>query len=120
MTADKLSSSADNKITTSYGGNGATTITTSLLVNNIDQLQDIEDGTYGNFDGRYVLGRDINATDDVHSYIDDGVLYKIVDGNLVKWSTADGVAITGTKSGGNLSKTVDGTTIGYSKAENKA
>lgn len=116
VTADKLSSSsADNKIATSYAGNGATTITTSLLVNNIDQLQDIEDGTYGNLDGRYVLGRDINATDDVHSYIDDGVLYKIVDGNLVKWSTADGVEITGTKSGGNLSKTVDGTTIGYSK-----
>lgn len=116
VTADKLSSSsADNKIATSYAGNGATTITTSLLVNNIDQLQDIEDGTYGNLDGRYVLGRDINATDDVHSYIDDGVLYKIVDGNLVKWSTADGVEITGTKSGGNLSKTVDGTTIGYSR-----
>lgn len=116
-TADKLSSSgADNKIATSYaGGNDATTITTSLLVNNIDQLQDIEDGTHGNLDGRYVLGRDINATDDEHSSIDDGVLYKIVDGNLVKWSTADGVEITGTKSGGNLSKTVDGTTIGYSK-----
>ena len=78
-TADKLSSSgADNKIATSYGGNGATTITTSLLVNNIDQLQDIEDGTYGNLDGRYVLGRDINAKDDEHSYIDDGILYKMI------------------------------------------
>lgn len=121
VTADKLSSSsADNKITTSYGGNGATTITTSLLVNNIDQLQDIEDGTYGNLDGRYVLGRDINATDDVHSYIDDGILYKMTDGTLTKWSTKDGVAITGTKSGGDLSKTVNGTTIGYSKDENKA
>lgn len=120
-TADKLSNSgADNKIATSYAGNGATTITTSLLVNNIDQLQDIEDGTYGNLDGRYVLGRDINATNDVHSYIDDGILYKMMDGKLTKWSTKDGVAITGTKSGGNLSKTVDGTTIGYSKAENKA
>ena len=121
-TADKLSSSgADNKIATSYaGGNDATTITTSLLVNNIDQLQDIEDGTHGNLDGRYVLGRDINATDDVHSYIDDGILYKMTDGTLTKWSTKDGVAITGTKSGGNLSKTVDGTTIGYSKDENKA
>lgn len=121
VTADKLSSSsADNKITTSYGGNGATTITTSLLVNNIDQLQDIEDGTHGNLDGRYVLGRDINATDDVHSYIDDGILYKLTDGKLTKWSTKDGVAITGTKSGGDLSKTVNGTTIGYSKDENKA
>lgn len=120
VTADKLSSSADNKIATSYAGNGATTITTSLLVNNIDQLQDIEDGTHGNLDGRYVLGRDINATDDVHSYIDDGILYKMTDGTLTKWSTKDGVAITGTKSGGNLSKTVDGTTIGYSKDENKA
>lgn len=121
VTADKLSSSsADNKITTSYTGNGATTITTSLLVNNIDQLQDIEDGTYGNLDGRYVLGRDINATDDVHSYIDDGILYKMTDGKLTKWSTKDGVAITGTKSGGDLSKTVNGTTIGYSKDENKA
>lgn len=120
-TADKLSSSsADNKITTSYGGNGATTITTSQLVNNIDQLQDIEDGTYGNLDGRYVLGRDINATDDVHSYIDDGILYKMTDGTLTKWSTKDGVAITGTKSGGDLKKTVNGTTIGYSKDENKA
>ena len=120
-TADKLSSSsADNKITTSYGGNGATTITTSLLVNNIDQLQDIEDGTYGNLDGRYVLGRDINATDDVHSYIDDGILYKMTDGTLTKWSTKDGVAITGTKSGGDIKKTVNGTTIGYSKDENKA
>lgn len=121
VTADKLSSSsADNKITTSYGGNGATTITTSLLVNNIDQLQDIEDGTYGNLDGRYVLGRDINATNDEHSYIDDGILYKMTDGTLTKWSTKDGVAITGTKSGGDLSKTVNDTTIGYSKDENKA
>lgn len=121
VTADKLSSSsADNKITTSYGGNGATTITTSLLVNNIDQLQDIEDGTYGNLDGRYVLGRDINATNDEHSYIDDGILYKMTDGTLTKWSTKDGVAITGTKSGGDLSKTVNGTTIGHSKDENKA
>lgn len=121
VTADKLSSSsADNKIATSYAGNGATTITTSLLVNNIDQLQDIEDGTYGNLDGRYVLGRDINATDDVHSYIDDGILYKMTDGKLTKWSPKDGVAITGTKSGGDLSKTVNGTTIGYSKDENKA
>ena len=121
VTADKLSSSsADNKITTSYGGNGATTITTSLLVNNIDQLQDIEDGTYGNLDGRYVLGRDINATNDEHSYIDDGILYKMTDGTLTKWSTKDGVAITGTKSGGDLKKTVNGTTIGYSKDENKA
>lgn len=120
-TADKLSSSsADNKITTSYGGNGATTITTSQLVNNIDQLQDIEDGTYGNLDGRYVLGRDINATNDEHSYIDDGILYKMTDGTLTKWSTKDGVAITGTKSGGDLKKTVNGTTIGYSKDENKA
>lgn len=121
VTADKLSSSsADNKITTSYGGNGATTITTSLLVNNIDQLQDIEDGTYGNLDGRYVLGRDINATNDEHSYIDDGILYKMTDGTLTKWSTKDGVAITGTKSGGDLKKTVNGTTIGYAKDENKA
>lgn len=121
VTADKLSSSsADNKITTSYTGNGATTITTSLLVNNIDQLQDIEDGTYGNLDGRYVLGRDINATNDEHSYIDDGILYKMTDGTLTKWSTKDGVAITGTKSGGDLSKTVNGTTIGYSKDGNKA
>lgn len=121
VTADKLSSSsADNKITTSYGGNGATTITTSLLVNNIDQLQDIEDGTYGNLDGRYVLGRDINATNDEHSYIDDGILYKMTDGTLTKWSTKDGVAITGTKSGGDLKKTVNGTTIGYSKDENKS
>lgn len=131
-TADKLSNESDakNKISTSYGGNGKTTVTTSLLVNNIDQLQDIEDGTYGNLDGRYVLGRDINATDDEHSYIDDGVLYKsvggkIVDGKrvggkLVKWSTKDGVEITGTKAAGNLSKTVNGTTIGYSKDENKA
>ncbi len=121
-TADKLSSSgADNKIATSYaGGNDATTITTSLLVNNIDQLQDIEDGTYGNLDGRYVLGRDINATNDEHSYIDDGILYKMTKGTLTKWSTKDGVAITGTKSGDNLSKTVNGTTIGYSKDENKA
>lgn len=121
VTADKLSSSsADNKITTSYTGNGATTITTSLLVNNIDQLQDIEDSTYGNLDGRYVLGRDINATNDEHSYIDDGILYKMTDGKLTKWSTKDGVAITGTKSGGDLSKTVNGTTIGYSKDGNKA
>ncbi len=120
-TADKLSSSgADNKIATSYGGNGATTITTSLLVNNIDQLQDIEDGTYGNLDGRYVLGRDINAKDDEHSYIDDGILYKMTDGKLTKWSTKDGVAITGTKSGVNLSKTVDNITIGYSSDGNKA
>lgn len=131
-TADKLSNESDakNKISTSYGGNGKTTVTTSLLVNNIDQLQDIEDGTYGNLDGRYVLGRDINATDDEHSYIDDGVLYKsvggkIVDGKrvggkLVKWSTKDGVEITGTKAAGNLSKTVNGTTIGYSEDENKA
>ena len=116
-TADKLSSSgADNKIATSYaGGNDATTITTSLLVNNIDQLQDIEDGTYGNLDGRYVLGRDINATNDEHSYIDDGILYKMTNGTLTKWSTKDGVAITGTKSGGDLKKKVNGTTIGYSK-----
>lgn len=132
ITADKLSNESDakNKISTSYGGNGKTTVTTSLLVNNIDQLQDIEDGTYGNLDGRYVLGRDINATDDEHSYIDDGVLYKsvggkIVDGKrvggkLVKWSTKDGVEITGTKAAGNLSKTVNGTTIGYSKDKNKA
>lgn len=120
VTADKLSSSADNKITTSYTGNGATTITTSLLVNNIEQLQDIEDGTYGNLDGRYVLGRDINATNDEHSYIDDGILYKMTDGTLTKWSTKDGVAITGTKSGGDLKKTVNGTTIGDSKDENKA
>lgn len=120
-TADKLSNSgADNKIATSYAGNGATTITTSLLVNNIDQLQDIEDDTYGNLDGRYVLGRDINATDDEHSYIDDGILYKMPKGTLTKWSTKDGVAIIGTKSGGDLSKTVNGTTIGYSKDENKA
>lgn len=122
ITADNLSNESDakNKISTSYAGNGATTVTTSLLVNNIDQLQDIEDGTYGNLDGRYVLGREINATNDEHAYIDDGVLYKIVDGKLVKWSTADGVEITGTKSGGDLSKTVNGTTIGYSSTGNKA
>lgn len=125
-TADKLSNDTSdtnkNKISTSYAGNGATTVTTSLLVNNIDQLQDIEDGTYGNLDGRYVLGREINATDDAHAYIDDGVLYtKNSDGTVKKWSTTDGVEITGTtKSGGNLSKTVNGTTIGYSKDENKA
>ncbi len=125
-TADKLSNDTSdtnkNKISTSYAGNGATTVTTSLLVNNIDQLQDIEDGTYGKLDGRYVLGREINATDDAHSYIDDGVLYtKNSDGTVKKWSTTDGVEITGTtKSGGNLSKTVNGTTIAYSKDENEA
>lgn len=122
-TADKLSNESDakNKISTSYGGDGKTTVTTSLLVNNIDQLQDIEDENTGNLDGRYVPGRDINATDDAHSYIDDGVLYtKNSDGSVKKWSTADGVEITGTKSDGNLSKTVNGTTIGYSKDENKA
>lgn len=123
ITADKLSNESDakNKISTSYGGNGKTTVTTSLLVNNMDQLQDIEDENTGNLDGRYVPGRDINATDDAHSYIDDGVLYtKNSDGSVKKWSMADGVEITGTKSGGNLSKTVNGTTIGYSKDENKA
>lgn len=123
ITADKLSNESDakNKISTSYGGNGKTTVTTSLLVNNMDQLQDIEDENAGNLDGRYVPGRDINATDDAHSYIDDGVLYtKNSDGSVKKWSTADGVEIIGTKSGGNLSKTVSGTTIGYSKDENKA
>lgn len=123
ITADKLSNESDakNKISTSYGGNGKTTVTTSLLVNNMDQLQDIEDENTGNLDGRYVPGRDINATDDAHSYIDDGVLYtKNSDGSVKKWSMADGVEITGTKSGGNLSKTVSGTTIGYSKDENKA
>lgn len=123
ITADKLSNESDakNKISTSYGGNGKTTVTTSLLVNNMDQLQDIEDENTGNLDGRYVPGRDINATDDAHSYIDDGVLYtKNSDGSVKKWSTADGVEITGTKSGGNLSKTVNGTTLGYSKDENKA
>ena len=123
ITADKLSNESDakNKISTSYGGNGKTTVTTSLLVNNMDQLQDIEDENTGNLDGRYVPGRDINATDDAHSYIDDGVLYtKNSDGSVKKWSTTDGVEITGTKSGGNLSTTVSGTTIGYSKDENKA
>lgn len=124
ITADKLSNESDakNKISTSYGGNGKTTVTTSLLVNNMDQLQDIEDENTGNLDGRYVPGRDINATDDAHSYIDDGVLYtKNSDGTVKKWSTTDGVEITGTtKSGGNLSKTVNGTTIAYSKDENKA
>lgn len=124
-TADKLSNDTSdtnkNKISTSYAGNGATTVTTSLLVNNIDQLQDIEDGTYGKLDGRYVLGREINATDDAHSYIDDGVLYtKNSDGSVKKWSTTDGVEITGTKSDGDLSKTVNGTTIGYSSTGNKA
>lgn len=123
ITANQLSNESDakNKISTSYGGNGKTTVTTSLLVNNMDQLQDIEDENTGNLDGRYVPGRDINATDDAHSYIDDGVLYtRNSDGTVKKWSTADGVEITGTKSGGNLSKTVNGTTIGYSKDENKA
>lgn len=123
ITADKLSNESDakNKISTSYGGDGKTTVTTSLLVNNIDQLQDMEDENTGNLDGRYVPGHDINATDDAHSYIDDGVLYtKNSDGSVKKWSTADGVEITGTKSDGNLSKTVNGTTIGYSKDENKA
>ena len=123
ITADQLSNeeNAKNKISTSYGGNGGTTVTTSLLVNNIDQLQDIEDENTGNLDGRYVPGRDINATDDEHSYIDDGVLYtKNSDGSVKKWSTADGVEITGTKADNNLSKTVNGTTIGYSKDENKA
>ena len=129
-TADKLSNDTrdtnKNKISNSYAGNGETKTTTSLLVNNMDQLQDIEDENTGNLDGRYVLGREINATDDEHSYIDDGVLYKEIkdsDGNSVrmeKWSTADGVEITGTKSGGNLSKTVNGTTIGYSSTGNKA
>lgn len=125
-TDDKLSNDTSdtnkNKISNSYAGNGETKTTTYLLVNNIDQLQDIEDGTYGNLDGRYVLGRDINATDDAHAYIDDGVLYtKNSDGTVKKWSTTDGVEITGTtKSGGNLSKTVNGTTIAYSKDENEA
>lgn len=124
-TADKLSNDTSdtnkNKISNSYAGNGETKTTTSLLVNNMDQLQDIEDENTGNLDGRYVLGRAINATDDAHSYIDDGVLYtKNSDGSVKKWSTADGVEITGTKSGGNLSKTVNGTTIGYSKDENEA
>ena len=124
-TADKLSNDTSdtnkNKISTSYAGNGATTVTTSLLVNNIDQLQDIEDENTGNLDGRYVLGRAIDAKNDAHAYIDDGVLYtKNSDGNVKKWSTADGVEITGTKSGGDLSKTVNGTTIGYSSTGNKA
>lgn len=125
-TDDKLSNDTSdtnkNKISNSYAGNGETKTTTSLLVNNMDQLQDIEDGTYGNPDGRYVLGREINATDDAHAYIDDGVLYtKNSDGTVKKWSTTDGVEITGTtKSGGNLSKTVNGTTIAYSKDENEA
>jgi filamentous hemagglutinin family protein len=124
-TADKLSNDTSdtnkNKISTSYAGNGATTVTTSLLVNNIDQLQDIEDENTGNLDGRYVLGRAIDAKNDAHAYIDDGVLYtKNSDGNVKKWSTADSVEITGTKSGGDLSKTVNGTTIGYSSTGNKA
>lgn len=124
-TADKLSNDTSdtnkNKISTSYAGNGATTVMTSLLVNNIDQLQDIEDENTGNLDGRYVLGRAIDAKNDAHAYIDDGVLYtKNSDGNVKKWSTADGVEITGTKSGGDLSKTVNGTTIGYSSTGNKA
>lgn len=128
-TVDKLSNTGKtNVISNTYEGSNTdktdkktTAVTTYLLVNNIDQLQDIEDGTYGNLDGRYVLGRDINATDDAHAYIDDGVLYtKNSDGTVKKWSTKDGVEITGTKSGGDLSKTVNGTTIGYSKDENEA
>ena len=129
-TVDKLSNTGKtNVISNTYDGINTdktdkkpTAVTTYLLVNNIDQLQDIEDGTYGNPDGRYVLGRDINATDDAHAYIDDGVLYtKNSDGTVKKWSTTDGVEITGTtKSGGNLSKTVNGTTIAYSKDENEA
>ena len=129
-TVDKLSNTGKtNVISNTYEGSNTdktdkkpTAVTTYLLVNNIDQLQDIEDGTYGNLDGRYVLGRDINATDDAHAYIDDGVLYtKNSDGTVKKWSTTDGVEITGTtKSGGNLSKTVNGTTIAYSKDENEA
>lgn len=128
-TVDKLSNTGKtNVISNTYEGSNTdktdkkpTAVTTYLLINNIDQLQDIEDGTYGKLDGRYVLGREINATDDAHAYIDDGVLYtKNSDGTVKKWSTTDGVEITGTKSGGDLSKTVNGTTIGYSKDENEA
>lgn len=129
-TVDKLSNTGKtNVISNTYEGSNTdktdkkpTAVTTYLLINNIDQLQDIEDGTYGKLDGRYVLGREINATDDAHAYIDDGVLYtKNSDGTVKKWSTTDGVEITGTtKSGGNLSKTVNGTTIAYSKDENEA
>lgn len=48
-----------------------------MLVNNIAQLQDIDDADYGNLDGIYALGRDINATSDRLTYVTevDGVQY---------------------------------------------
>lgn len=68
-----------------------------MLVNNIAQLQDISDATTGNLNGKYALGKDINATGDTAAFYDrtNGILYSPdKNGNIVAASTSDGGTFT--------------------------
>ncbi|NLH46382.1 MAG: filamentous hemagglutinin N-terminal domain-containing protein [Acholeplasmataceae bacterium] len=68
-----------------------------MLVNNIAQLQDISDANTGNLNGKYALGKDINATGDTAAFYDqtNGILYRSdKNGNIVAVSTSDGGTFT--------------------------
>lgn len=127
-TADKLTNSSTdaNHVLGTYSGTSQkSNVDTRILINNMDQLQDIgdavttyskSDGTTGtHITGNYVLGRDMNATDDEHSFIDDGILYKMVDGKIVKMSVNDRGTITYDSTTSTATKTLtDGTALSYS------
>lgn len=89
-------------------------VSTYTLVNNVAQLQDIDSDDTGNLDGRYALGRAINATGDTLHYASklNGSFY-----NQVK--TAEGVRLVGADGsfsniGGSLKKTLnDGSVFSF-------
>lgn len=89
-------------------------VSTYTLVNNVAQLQDIDSEDTGNLDGRFALGRAINATGDRLSYASklNGSFYNQVN-------TAEGVRLVGedgsfSNIGGSLKKTLnDGSVFSF-------
>lgn len=93
-------------------------VSTYTLVNNVAQLQDIDSEGTGNLDGRFALGRAINATGDRLSYASklNGSFYNQVN-------TAEGVRLVGADGsfsniGGSLKKTLnDGSIFSFTAGE---
>lgn len=105
--------------------NGGGSFNAFMLVNNIAQLQDIDDPKYGNLKGKYALGRNIDATSDELTYVeevrldsDNATKYvhkKDANGNAII-SVSDGYFTKDTTGGTFIKHLNDGTTIGFSKS----
>jgi len=87
---------ADAEVKTDNTYKGTSSANAKMLINNIAQLQDIDtnvndtNNAYGNLAGIYALGRNIDATADKASYVENGVLYKSdASGNKIAISTTD-------------------------------